>query len=303
MTEALYERYKEALRRGHVAAQRGRLDEALDAYGEAARVAPDRALPLVGIGQVLIRLGKPTEALSTFDRALDRAPSDEAALRGRIDALVGLGDRVRAAETIDRLAATVDGAGRRGEALDLLLVALDLAEARDRRATLQAMVDAIDADASRADLAPRAAATPVADAVQRAKARLAGPVGPEAPPPPPPFDPAAAMAAVEDAAATGEAEATREAALAAARGFRGAGQLHAAIDACYQALATSPADPALHVTLADLYVDRGWRVIAADKIVLLASLVDLADDPATKERLCQVAARVPDDPRLEAICA
>ena len=85
---------------------------------------------------MLIRLGKPTEALSTFDRALDRAPSDEAALRGRIDALVGLGDRVRAAETIDRLAATVDGAGRRGEALDLLLVALDLAEARDRRATL-----------------------------------------------------------------------------------------------------------------------------------------------------------------------
>ena len=169
-------------------------------------------------------------------------------------------------------------------------------EARDRRATLQAMVDAIDADASRADLAARAAATPVADAVQRAKARLAGPVGPEAPPPPPPFDPAAAMAAVEDAAATGEAEATREAALAAARGFRGAGQLHAAIDACYQALATSPADPALHVTLADLYVDRGWRVIAADKLVLLASLVDLADDPATKERLCQVAARVPDDP-------
>ena len=39
MTEALYERYKEALRRGHVAAQRGRLDEALDAYGEAGRVA------------------------------------------------------------------------------------------------------------------------------------------------------------------------------------------------------------------------------------------------------------------------
>ena len=35
MTEALYERYKDALRRGHVAAQRGRLEEALDAYGEA----------------------------------------------------------------------------------------------------------------------------------------------------------------------------------------------------------------------------------------------------------------------------
>ena len=79
MTEALYERYKDALRRGHVAVQRGRLDEALDAYGEAARVAPERALPLVGIGQVLLRLGKPNEANTTFARALERAPTDEAA--------------------------------------------------------------------------------------------------------------------------------------------------------------------------------------------------------------------------------
>ncbi len=87
MSEALYERYKEALRRGHVASQRARFDEALDAYSEAARVAPDRALPLVGIGLVLTRLGKTTEALSAFDLALDRAPTDETALRGRVDAL------------------------------------------------------------------------------------------------------------------------------------------------------------------------------------------------------------------------
>ena len=38
--EALYERYKDALKRGHVASLRGRLDEALDAYAEASR---DRA--------------------------------------------------------------------------------------------------------------------------------------------------------------------------------------------------------------------------------------------------------------------
>jgi len=295
MTEALYERYKDALRRGHVAAQRGRLDDALDAYGEAARVAPDRAMPLVGIAQVLIRLGKATEALTTLDRALDRAPTDEGALRGRADVLATLGDRVHAAETLDRLAAVVDADGRRGEAIDLVLRGLDLAEGRDRRATLQQMVEASEADP--------AAAAAVADALDRAKGRLAGPVGPEPPPPPPPFDPAAAMAAVEDAATSGNGDATREAALSAARGFREAGQFHAAIDACYQALATGPADPALHVTLAELYIDRGWRTLAADKLVLLSGLVDLAADRATRDRFCDVASRVPDDPRLEALCA
>lgn len=295
MTEALYERYKDALRRGHVAAQRGRFEEALDAYSDAARVAPDRALPLVGIGQVLARLGKPTEALATFDHALERAPTDEVALRGRVDALLAMGDRTRAAETLDRLAAAAEAAGRHAEAVDLLAKALDLAEGRDRRAALEEMVTALEADPALA-----AAAT---DALGRAKARLAGPIGPEPPPPPPPFDPAAAMAAVEAAVAARDIDATREAALAAARGYRAAGQPHAAIDVCYQALATSPADPAIHLALAELYIDRGWRSVAADKLVLLTNLVDMVEDEATRDRLCDLAARVPDDPRLEAICA
>lgn len=295
MTEALYERYKDALRRGHVAAQRGRFEEALDAYSDAARVAPDRALPLVGIGQVLARLGKPTEALATFDHALERAPTDEVALRGRVDALLALGDRTRAAETLDRLAAAAEAAGRHAEAVDLLAKALDLAEGRDRRAALEEMVTALEADPA------LAAAT--TDALGRAKARLAGPIGPEPPPPPPPFDPAAAMAAVEAAVAARDIDATREAALAAAREYRAAGQPHAAIDVCYQALATSPADPAIHLALAELYIDRGWRSVAADKLVLLTNLVDMVEDEATRDRLCDLAARVPDDPRLEAICA
>jgi tetratricopeptide (TPR) repeat protein len=295
MTDALYERYKEALRRGHVASQRGRLDEALDAYGEAARVAPDRALPLVGIGQVLTRLGKSTEALSAFDLALDRAPSDETALRGRADTLVALGDRIRAAAAFDAAAGVARSAGRAGDALDLAGRALDLAEARSRRATLRSMVEAIEAD-------PVAAAA-IPDALDRANARLAGPIGPEAPPPPPPFDPVAAMAAVEDAAGRRDAGGTREAALAAALGYRAGGQVHAAIDACYQALATNPADTALHLTLADLYLDRGWRTLAADKLVLLSHLVDLSTDSETRDRLCSVASRVPDDARLETICA
>jgi tetratricopeptide (TPR) repeat protein len=295
MTEALYERYKDALRRGHVAVQRGRLDDALDAYGEAARVAPDRALPLVGIAQVLLRLGKPAEAVSTFDRALERAPTDEVALRGRLDALLALGDRVRAAETLDAMAEVAKEAGRPGDAVDLVAHALELAEGRDRRATLRSIVADLEADSTGGGAA--------AEALARAAALLAGPIGPEPPRPPPPFDPAAAMAAVEEAAAAGNGEATREAALDAARGLRAGGQLHAAIDACYQALATNPADPGVHLTLAELYIDRGWRTVAADKLVLLASLVDIEGDRATRDRLCGLAARIPDDARLEAICA
>lgn len=295
MSEALFERYKDALRRGHVASQRGRFGEALDAYSDAARVAPDRALPLVGIGLVLTRLGKTTEALSAFDLALDRSPTDETALRGRIDTLLSMGDRVHAAETLDRLVPVLEAADRRADAIDAAGRALDLAESRGRREALQAMVDrsAGDPDAEAA----------ASDALGRARTLLAGPIGPEPEAPPPPFDPAVAMADVEDAATSGDADATRTAALAAARGHRAAGQVYAAIDACYQALATNPADATLHLALAELYLDRGWRTTAADKLVLLSRLVDLGGDPSTRERVCSLATRLPDDPRLEAICA
>jgi len=298
VSDALYERYKDALRRGHVAAQRSRFDEALEAYGEAARLAPDRPLPLVSIGSVLVRLGKSTEAVAAFDKALDKVPTDEPALRGRADALLAVGDRFRAAETLDRLALALDNAGRPADGVDAARHALDLAESRSRRASLRAMVDRL--------LVDPAAATAAHDAIDSAEALLRGPIGEEAPPPeppPPPFDGAAAMAAVEDAAQRGDVEATRIAALAAATGHRAAGQLHAAIDACYIALATNPADPDLHLSLAELYLDRGWRSVAADKLVLLTRLVDLGADGSTRERICELAARVPDDPRLEVICA
>ncbi len=120
----------------------------------------------------------------------------------------------------------------------------------------------------------------------------------------PPFDPGLATERVEVAAAAGDPSATLELALEASTGHRLGGWQAAAIDACYLALAGNPADPALHLALAELYLDRGWRSIATEKLTLLARLSELTGDLATRARICEVASiRLPDEPRLAAICA
>lgn len=300
MSQPLFERYKDALRRGHVASQRSRYDAALDAYGEAARLAPDRAMPLIGIGSVLTRLDRPVEALAAYDAALERAPADEVALRGRAELLLRTGDRSDAAETLDRLAAALDAAGRPSDALEAAARALELAESRGRRDALRAALERFVGGSD--DVDPT-----VTVAVARAQALLRGPVAADAgsiEPDEPPFDPGAAIAAVEEAAAGSDPVATRELALAAAAGHRAAGQLHAAIDVCYLALASNPADPALHLTLAELYLDRGWRAAATEKLTLLSRLVDLTEDDASRARLCAIVRdRLPDEPSLTALCA
>ncbi len=50
------------------------------------------------------------------------------------------------------------------------------------------------------------------------------------------------------------------------------------MDACYQALAILPSDPDIHLLLAELYLDRGWRGPAAEKLVLLGRLAQLNGD-------------------------
>ena len=110
---SLYERYKDALRRGHVAALRGRNDAAVDAYGEAAAIAPDRALPHASIGGILVKMNRLDEASTAYDRALALAPRDEGALRGLADVHVRMGRRTEAATTLDRLADSLIGDFRR----------------------------------------------------------------------------------------------------------------------------------------------------------------------------------------------
>ena len=110
----LFQRYKDALRRGHVAVLRGRLEEALGFYQEATRLAPERALPYTSLGGVHLRLDNLDAALAAYDEALGRVVRDETALAGRAEALARSGRRVEACRSPRRL---VRGPGAGGSNL------------------------------------------------------------------------------------------------------------------------------------------------------------------------------------------
>lgn len=306
MSEVLFERYKDALRRGHVAAQRGRPDEALIAYREAIDIAPERALPYVGLGGVLAQLGRSDEALIAFDRAVERGPQDEGAWRGRADALIVAGRRIEAAEALDRLTGILDRQGRLADATDVALHALALAESRDRRNGLKSFVKRLRTEGGDpASLAALGRALEIVDDPTSPSDAPAA-VGVSAGPATPGFLPMAAqpdrvdlLAAAEAAMDDGDVDALRSRAIAASAAQRDEGLFEAALDTCYLALGAVPADPDIHLALAGLYLDRGWRASAIDKIILLGRLADLTDDEATRDRLAAlVAERLPDEPRL-----
>jgi tetratricopeptide (TPR) repeat protein len=326
VSDAIYERYKEALRRGHVAALRDRLDAAVVAYREAAELAPERALPHASLGSVLVRLRRPEEALAAYGLALDRSPRDEGAQAGRAEALAALGRAVEAADALDRLALQQEADGRLPEARATASRALELAESRTRRKHVEkltaqvgvaggALLPEPETDAPVRAAPPRPEPTQAAPSVAQPEAKPPPatppkpptPAAPEPKPAPVPAAPASGAtlsAEAEDRLDAGDAEAARDRLLAAAVAHRAAGALDAALDACYLALGLAPADPELHLALAELYLDRGWRGPAADKLLLLGRLVDFTRDGTIRERVCElVATRLPDDPRLTALCA
>jgi tetratricopeptide (TPR) repeat protein len=139
-SEALYEQYKDALKRGHVAALRGQIDAALLAYAEAARIAPERSTPHSSAGTALLRRNRPAEALRQYDVALSLTPRDEAALLGRAQALMALDRRGDAADAFDALAEVQAAAGRLADAVDAARRGLELAEGRERRRTLERLI-------------------------------------------------------------------------------------------------------------------------------------------------------------------
>jgi tetratricopeptide (TPR) repeat protein len=288
-------------------------------------MAPDRALPHVGLAGVLVNLDRIDDALAAYRAALERAPDDEGALRGQGDLLVAQGRRAEAAGAYDRLAGVLDRAGRLADACDVARRALELAESRGRRRMVQGLVDRLRANAQDdavAETLARALSVLEAERVGTGSDEVDGAPGEastaaagagsgspgEAPVPPPvilpPPDPAPLRLAFEQAIDEGNLDEARRQAVATSVAHRLAGQFHASIDACYEALDFAPADPGVHFALAQAYLERGWHALAADKLVLIGRLALLTGDTATQARLCDLARRrFPDDARLAEMCA
>ncbi len=335
MTEALFDRYREALRAGHVAVLRGRLEAAAAWYREAAALASDRAVPRTALGSVELRLGHPDQALESFDAALVVAPSDDAALMGRAQALVVLQRPDDAAATFDLLADTREAAGRHPEACDALRRALEIQPSPARRERYREITEELrrvvgDAEAERAlaratsllevdPAAPAATETSVATGVPAEAPRpLRADAPDEAPAAAPGGDPDAAetltpgtesrapavdgdalVFAAEEAAARGDAQGAVAAAMAAAAAFRAAGHPVAALDASVRGLSAGPGDVDLHLLIAQLAFERGAVGSANDTYRSLVRLVEIEGDAAARDRVLAAARDAfPDDPRF-----
>jgi tetratricopeptide (TPR) repeat protein len=133
VTDPISDRYKEALRRGHVAVVQGRPREAVTHYQEAGRLAGHRPLPWVSMGGVYLRMRRPAEALAAFDEALRRAPGDVPALRGKAEALALAGRRDEAAAVARRASEleAMELAGRRLSAVATGDADVSFAQAED----------------------------------------------------------------------------------------------------------------------------------------------------------------------------
>ena len=317
MTDGLYERYKDALRRGHVAGLRGQVDEAVAAYLEASSLAPGRAVPHTSRGGVLLRAGRLNDALAAYDAALQLIPRDEAALIGRADALARDNRRAEAADTLDLIAGIQEGEKRLADACDTARRALELAESKTRRRHVEALARTLERTiGDRASEVALSRALKVLEgtlpALSHVPVRRVPPRPPviEEPGPPPEVLPPgeedlpSLLAEAEAAIAVGDVATACDRLLAVAGIHLAADRLEAALDACYQALAIAPAATDIHLALVEAYAARGWFAPAQEKLLLLARLLDLDGDAAGRERLCAVvSSRFPDDPRLAALCA
>ncbi len=310
MREPTFERYKEVLKAGHVAVLQGRLDEALERYGEAATIADERALPHASMGSVLLRMGRVDDALAAYAKALGRAPRDEAALNGRAEALLAADRRPEAAEVLERLAEVQVAGGRVPEAERTIRRALRLQATKDRerRAQELAALVAAGADTELEDQAAtdgliegEAAEALAIDSGERTVATGAAGDGAAVAGLAPP-DPESFLADADGARDAGRAREALALYVLASDGYARRGAPEAALEACQRALEVGPEAPAVHLALARLYLARGWHERAVEKLELVDRFLGLEPAPAARRELAALAAlHAAGDERLVAI--
>ena len=289
MSGSLYEGYKEALRRGHVAALRGRhRPRACRPIREAARIAPDRPCPTSGWPAALARLGRVDEALRPTGRRLAARPTTRARSAGRADLLEAEGRPAEAAGSLDRLAGVLERADRTADACDVARRALELAESRGRRRLVQTLVARLResaADPAVAEALDRAMSVLEVDAIgSRAEPSATTEPRPDAtaaaePPPPrrsrrvPPPDadrPEPRLRGRDRCRAISTRPASRP-----SRRPRPTARRASSTPRSMRATRPSPSPQPTRASTSpwrSLYLDRGWRTLAADKLVLIGRL-------------------------------
>jgi tetratricopeptide (TPR) repeat protein len=267
-----YERYRDAMRTGHLAALHGAHARAVGAYREAAGLLPDRAAPHVGIGKSELAAGRAVEALAAFEAAVSRAPRDTGALDGAARALADLDHGDDAADLLDGLAAIYVEHDQHVDAVATVERAIELGGSPWRRALLERLggeqpepgmhlswlgaLASADGDTTTGSGAPEETTRPVTDDVREIAERL------------------------EAASANGDIARL----VAGARDLARAGRLRAAADACHDALMVAPEDPDVHRTLAAIYRRRGWQRAARAKLRIVERYQRLIDDAAELDR-------------------
>lgn len=328
MSDPIFERYKEALKQGHVAVLRGRHKEALEHYRTAVEIADERPLPHTSLGGVLLRLGRTEEALASYARALGRAPRDEGALNGRAEALLAADRRSEAAEVLERLADVLASTDRQPEALAILGRALGLAETKRRRRRYTQLARALRIDEPEAEAAepsglqpaeaeppavgaavaeepdgathaePAAAVTAGSAEAVAGSAEAAGSVAAQ------PADPEQVLDEAEHARYQGRVDDALAGYVAAAESYLAAGATDAALDACQRGLRAAPDAASVHLTLAKVYLARGWRERAVEKLLLLDRLLELDGAVEARRELSELARQhVAAEPGLEPLAA
>ncbi len=280
MSNVRYEQYKDALRRGHQALAAERLDAAAAAYRYASELAPDRALPLSSLGAVLGRLARHEESDVAYTAALLRDPQDEASLRGRARLRAGTGRRIDAAGDLETLAEVLERSGRVRDAHDVAREALELAESRARRRTVDRLGDRLRETEAGSDTT--AAVEGESGAAEPAVGAGAGAYGPGHLDPEamaaPALPSSVRRAAAEALLAAGRFDEARTAYLELAAADRTAGRHDAALDACLALLAVAPSDVAVQMEAAAIQIALGLKEVATEKLRLLERLADLGDD-------------------------